>query len=146
MRLVLCTVGKPRLEYARLGVREYLGRLKRYTRVEWVHIKEGSPQQEGERLLAASEGMRRVVLDQRGEMANTLALHQKLGGWELQGEKAVAFLMGGASGHVGVLRQEADWLLSLSALTLQHELALVLLVEQLYRVQTIKRGEPYHRG
>ena len=145
MRYLICTVGKPKLEYARLAAQEYLGRLKRYARVEWVWVKEGQPDQEGERLLAASQGMLRVVLDQRGLLADTQTLNQKLDRWELQAEKAVAFLIGGADGHTDPVRAQADWTFSLSGLTLQHELALVVLLEQLYRVQTIRRGEPYHR-
>lgn len=145
MRYLICTVGKPKLEYARLGVQEYLGRLKRYGRVEWIQVKEGSQTQEGERLLEASQGMLRVVLDERGQLVDTQTLYRKLDQWELQAQKAVAFLIGGADGHGEALRQESDWLLGFSKLTLQHELALVVLLEQLYRVQTIKRGEPYHR-
>ena len=59
--------------------------------------------------------------------------------------KAVAVLIGGAEGHDDVVRSSADLLISFGRLTLQHELALVAAVEQIYRVQTLKRGEPYHR-
>ena len=59
--------------------------------------------------------------------------------------KKVAFLIGGADGHPPELRERCDEIWSLSRMTMQHELALVVLLEQLYRVFTIKRGEPYHR-
>jgi 23S rRNA (pseudouridine1915-N3)-methyltransferase len=59
--------------------------------------------------------------------------------------KRVALLIGGADGHSPVLRGAADHVLSLSAFTLQHELALVVLLEQIYRVHTLLKGEPYHR-
>jgi 23S rRNA (pseudouridine1915-N3)-methyltransferase len=95
-------------------------------------------------LLQASEGYKRVVLDERGQNPNTLAFKARLEAWELD-SKGVAFLIGGAEGHAQGVRDQADWLLSLSKLTLQHELALVVLLEQLYRVETLKRGEPYHR-
>jgi 23S rRNA (pseudouridine1915-N3)-methyltransferase len=145
MRTLICTVGKPKLQYARMGVQEYLGRLERYGRAGWVQVREGTRAQESQRLLEVSEGMVRVLLDERGTLADTLALHERMAQWEMQAEKAVAFLIGGAEGHSDALRAQADWMLSLSRLTLQHELALVVLLEQLYRVQTIKRGEPYHR-
>ena len=59
--------------------------------------------------------------------------------------KSVAFLIGASDGHTDELRTKADLLLSLSSLTLQHELALVVLLEQLYRVASMKAGSPYHR-
>lgn len=137
-------VGRPRLEYARLGLEEYAGRLRRSRKFELVHVREGTQAQESQRLLEASQGFVRVVLDERGELVDTLTLHKKLSEWETMGKK-VAFLIGGAEGHSEQTRSQADWLLSLSRLTLQHELALVVLLEQLYRVGTLKRGEPYHR-
>ena len=145
MRLKICAIGKPKLPFAREGITEYLGRLHRYTKFELVYLKEGTGVQEGERLLEASEGLLRVALDQRGQLVDTLALKNKLEAWEMRGEKRVAFLIGGAEGHAGAVRDAADWVLSLSKLTLQHELALVVLLEQLYRVETLKKGEPYHR-
>jgi 23S rRNA (pseudouridine1915-N3)-methyltransferase len=124
---------------------EYAQRLQRYVRLELIYLKEGKQAQEGQRLLEASEGYRRVVLDERGQLPDTLALKTRLEAWEMGAEKGVAFLIGGAEGHAQAVRDQADWLLALSRLTLQHELALVVLLEQLYRVETLKRGEPYHR-
>ena len=60
--------------------------------------------------------------------------------------KNVSFLIGGSDGHSSELRNCCDEIWSLSAMTMQHELALVVLLEQLYRAYTIKRGEPYHRA
>lgn len=145
MRIKVCAIGKPKLPYAKAGLEEYAARLGRYTRLELSHLKEGTQAQEGERLLQASEGLLRVVLDGRGEWVDTAALKSRLESWEMRGEKGVAFLIGGAEGHSQAVRDAADWVLSLSKLTLQHELALVVLLEQLYRVETLKRGEPYHR-
>ena len=59
--------------------------------------------------------------------------------------KCHSLIIGGADGHTKSLREEADLLISFGRLTLQHELALVAAVEQVYRVYTVKRGEPYHR-
>jgi 23S rRNA (pseudouridine1915-N3)-methyltransferase len=61
------------------------------------------------------------------------------------GIKTISLLIGASDGHTKDLRSQADEVWSLSPLTLQHELALVVLLEQLYRAYTIKRGEPYHR-
>jgi 23S rRNA (pseudouridine1915-N3)-methyltransferase len=59
--------------------------------------------------------------------------------------KKVAILIGGADGHTPELRRSADHVIALSGFTLQHELALVVLLEQIYRVHTVLRREPYHR-
>lgn len=145
MKLRVCVIGKPKLVYAKAGVEEYLKRLQRYTKLELHYLKEGSQAQEGLRLLEASEGYRRVVLDERGQLSDTPSFKARLEAWEIGAEKGAAFLIGGAEGHSQAVRDQADWLLALSKLTLQHELALVVLLEQLYRVETLKRGEPYHR-
>jgi 23S rRNA (pseudouridine1915-N3)-methyltransferase len=69
-----------------------------------------------------------------------------IGNLERRGDiKEVSFLIGGADGHDPAVRHAADLVWALSPLTLQHELALVVLLEQLYRAYSIKRGEPYHR-
>ena len=146
MQYRIIAIGKPSLDWARDGVADYLRRLQRYTKVELQYLKEGTAAQNSERLLKASEGCLRLVLDERGRLQTTEAARQSVDRWERDaGVKRVAFLIGGADGHTEALRREAGELWALSPLTLQHELALVVLLEQLYRVHTIKRGEPYHR-
>lgn len=146
MHLKLIAVGKPSLDWARGGIADYLGRLVRYTKASLEYIKEGTAAQNSERLLKASEGCRRIVMDERGTLLTTGAARQAMDRWERDaGTKQVAFLIGGADGHTDAVRSRADEMWALSSLTLQHELALVVLLEQLYRIHTIKRGEPYHR-
>jgi 23S rRNA (pseudouridine1915-N3)-methyltransferase len=145
MRLHILTIGKPRLAFARAGVEEYVARLSARGGVQIETIKAGTREQESEALLARSEGMFRVVLDERGEQVTSRAFAQKLSQWELQRTKAAAFLIGGADGHSDELRRQADWQWALGKLTLQHELALVVLLEQLYRARCINSGAPYHR-
>lgn len=113
--------------------------------VKWEQLKSGAREQESAALLARSEGMFRVVLDERGAAITSRALAKRISDWELRGVKGIAFLIGGADGHTDELRQRADWLWSLTPLTLQHELALVVLAEQLYRARSILAGLPYHR-
>lgn len=139
-------IGKPKLDYAKSGVAEYRGRLERFVRLEVEALKEGSQAEESERLLKRSEGSLRVALDPRGREWETGQWVEQVNRWELQSVPSVAFLIGGADGHPEALRKSCDAVWSLSRLTLQHELALVVLLEQLYRVYSIKRGEPYHRG
>ncbi len=145
MKHLILAPGKPALAYAKTGVAEYLKRLKRYGTYELRHLKDGSSEDVSKRLLEASTGTLRIVLDERGESLTTAQLTRKINDWEMRGVKRASYLIGASDGHTQALRKEADLILALSPLTLQHELALVVLLEQLYRVATIQRGEPYHR-
>ena len=145
MRLHILTIGKPRLAYAKAGIEEYAARLSARGGVQIEALKAGTREQESAALLARSEGMFRVVLDERGEEITSRDFAGKIAKWELDRTKAVAFLIGGAEGHTDELRRKAGWRWSLGKLTLQHELALVVLLEQLYRARCINSGTPYHR-
>jgi 23S rRNA (pseudouridine1915-N3)-methyltransferase len=141
----LITVGKPALPWARAGADEYLGRLGKHQRIQWTVIKEGPPAVVTKRMLEASADSLRVVLDERGRVSSSRELAQWVQKQELEGIKRVSLLIGGADGHTEELRNAAQEKWSLSKLTLQHEVALVVLLEQIYRAYTILRGEPYHR-
>ncbi len=146
MQIRLIVAGKPALAYAKAGVDEYLKRLSRSGGHELVVIKAGSRDEVSERLLERSQGCYRVALDERGECLTTRKLAEKLDALEMRGDvKTVAFLIGAADGHNQELREKCDLILTLSPFTLQHELALLVLLEQLYRVSTLKSGSPYHR-
>ncbi len=146
MKWQILAIGKPSLAYAKAGVEEYRRRLVRYAPVELVtDWKDAGPAKNSEILLAASEGAVRIALDERGEAWTTAGLADRVRNWQLDGVKRVAVLIGGADGHTPALRKAADHVVALSGLTLQHELALVVLLEQIYRVHTVLKGEPYHR-
>ncbi len=145
IRWNLLTIGRPRLAYARAGADEYLGRLAKFTTVRWTPQKSAVPAIESQTLMRASEGMFRVVLDERGKEWTSREFAERIGDWELSGRRDAALLIGGADGHSAELRQGADVLWSLSPLTLQHELALVVALEQVYRAYTLRAGLPYHR-
>jgi 23S rRNA (pseudouridine1915-N3)-methyltransferase len=138
--------GKPALAYAKSGIAEYLKRLKRGAKVELIYLKAGDSESVSRDLLARSEGTFRIALDERGREWNTADLVKKIDTWEMDpGIKTISLLIGASDGHTKQLRQDANAVWALSPLTLQHELALVVLLEQIYRAYTIKRGEPYHR-
>ncbi|WP_293171954.1 23S rRNA (pseudouridine(1915)-N(3))-methyltransferase RlmH [Oceanithermus sp.] len=143
MRWRIVAVDKPKLRYAREGVAFYRERLGALTGVELLTVRPGP--QAARRQLELSEGWFRVVLDERGELLRSLELARRIERWEGRGVGRVALLVGGAEGHADEVRAAADWLWSLSPLTLQHELALVVAMEQIYRAYMIKRGSPYHR-
>lgn len=141
----ILAIGKPKLGFARAGIEEYTARLRGMAPVRIEYLKASHREAESALLLQRSEGMLRVVLDERGEELGSRALAERITAWEHRSVKSVALLIGGADGHTGELRQAADWVWSLSRLTLQHELALVVVFEQLYRAYSIKAGLPYHR-
>ncbi len=86
-----------------------------------------------------------VALDPAGEAVSSEELAARLERLGLEGRSRVAFLIGGALGLERALVKEADWSLSLSRMTFPHELARLIFLEQLYRADSILRGEPYHK-
>jgi len=146
MKWQILAIGKPSLSYAKAGVEEYRKRLVRYVPVELLtDWKDAGSEKNSETLLAASEGAVRIALDERGEPWTTGQLTDRVKDWQMNGVKRVSILIGGADGHSPALRKASDHIVALSGFTLQHELALVVLLEQIYRVHTILKGEPYHR-
>ena len=119
---------------------DYLDRLRHYTKVEEREVKE-----EARVLGAVPEGTRLVALTRRGEEWTSGQLSEWTKRWEMDG-RDVVFAIGGADALPDEVLRKAEKLWSLSRLTLPHELARVVVYEQLYRAYTIRRGEPYHRG
>ena len=153
MRLLLVAVGKLRPSLREVGD-DCLRRLGRHLAVEEREVREagraGSAlrqrEEEGRRLLEAIPATAEVVLlDIGGEGWTSEGLAERLEGWRLAA-RDVVFLLGGAEGVSSAVRSRATSRWSLGAMTLPHELARVIVVEQLYRAGTILRGEPYHRG
>lgn len=153
MRLTLVTIGRPKSKDIQSLITEYMTRIKRYTRFDHVVVPEG---QRGDRdavrraqsealIQAIPKGARVVVLDERGKAWTSSDLARAIERDQLHGDSHWALLIGGAEGHDHTLRERADLVWSLSPLTLPHELATLVVVEQLYRAMTILRGEPYHR-
>jgi len=157
MILRLLAVGKLREAYYRAGVEDYCGRIQRYLPIEQIEVPVGTGEESngGGRGAMAREaislrrqlgkGSRVVALDRKGTMFDT----EKLARWlEESMNSAVPrldFLIGGAWGLDRTLLAETDLKLSLSALTLPHELTRLVLVEQLYRALSLWKGHPYHK-
>jgi len=153
MRLRLIWVGKTRDAHLRALAEEYLGRLRRFVRCEVVEVREGRArdaraclEEEGKRVAAslASDALT-VLLDVGGREWSSEELAAQVGAWQGRAVKEVAFVVGGHLGVSEELRRRADVRWSLSRLTLTHEMARVLLAEQLYRAYTILRGVPYQK-
>ena len=141
----IITVGKPGQPWVKDALDQYLKRLERNTRVEHTIIKEGPLPQVEQSIQSACIGAFTVLLDERGKSLRSLELARWVEGQEIGGRKKVCVIIGGANGHSDALREWADETWSLSSFTLQHDMALVVMVEQIYRAYSILRGEPYHR-
>ena len=99
---------------------------------------------EARRIVTATKDWRLVALDERGEPWTTARFAERLRAWRDRAE-AIAFVIGSADGIAEVIKRDADVIMALSALTLPHGLARVLLAEQLYRAASMLQGHPYHR-
>jgi 23S rRNA (pseudouridine1915-N3)-methyltransferase len=156
MRIAVLTVGRCRNAHLREGAREYVSRIGRYAALEEIEVREqkvakGLPveevlRREGERLLrVVPEGSFVIALDRNGESCRSEDLAKRLSDLGLSGKSRLAFVVGGAFGLDGQVLERADWRLSLSEMTLPHEMARLVLLEQIYRAFTILRGEDYHK-
>lgn len=151
MKLKLVCVGRLGEAWLREGVADYSARIARYLPFETIELKEeqGDPrrrlEEEGRRILARiATAAFVIVLDERGRQLPSEGVAELLEKHMVGGTAEVTLVIGGAYGLSDAVRQRADLLLSLSALTLPHQLARLLLTEQLYRGLTIIRHEPYH--
>jgi len=140
MRYRIVAVGRMKNAALRAVCDEYLDRLRHYAKVEEHETKD-----EARVLGAVPEGARLVALTRRGDEWSSVQLAEWTERWELDG-RDVVFALGGADTLPDDVLRKAERLWSLSQLTLPHEVARVVLYEQLYRAHTIRRGEPYHRG
>ena len=112
-----------------------------------IKEKDNSNQEDEAEFLQSSipHGAKVIVLDERGVNLKSTELAQKIGEWLNNGTSEICFLIGGADGHLQSTRDRADLILSFGKLTLPHMLMRVVLSEQIYRIQTILSGHPYHR-
>ncbi len=154
MRLLVVAVGQRVPDWAQVAWDDYAKRFPPEMRLELKAVKtEARASKTLPNLLAAEreriegaipKGARIVALDERGTPLTTMALAQKLQGWQLEND-VVALVIGGPDGLDPAFRQAAHERIRLSDLTLPHAMVRVLLAEQLYRAWSINAGHPYHR-
>ncbi len=154
MRIRIISEGKTKDAHLRALQADYASRIAHFT--DFV-LEELRPQRKagngrGERMSATDQrlleklhGSTKVLLDERGREWTSEDFGKWLGQQALRGTREVAFLVGGPEGFSPALRKQADLLLSLSRMTLTHDWARTLLLEQIYRGFTILRGYPYPR-
>jgi 23S rRNA (pseudouridine1915-N3)-methyltransferase len=153
MKLRLFSVGKDRSGLFEPGVQEYARRLAHYCRFELVELPEAKKARDAAQAIAleaesilgrVKEGETLIALDERGRPLTSRGLAELLARLSSSG-RDVAFVVGGAEGLGEEVRRRAALVLSLSAMTLPHRLARLVVAEQLYRAFTLLKGEPYHR-
>ena len=155
MRLNLLCVGRLTLSYLNDGCFEFSERLKRYLPLSITEIKEHKTgrKQDLKRIIATEgenleqripAGTFVIALDQGGKILSSEQLAELMSDHMVRSIPEWTLLIGGPYGLSETLRKRADLVLSLSAMTLTHQMARLLLLEQLYRCCTIIRNEPYH--
>lgn len=143
LRVSIVAVGKIKQAGLRAELDDYLGRIRRYATLEEIEVKDGADAELQPRFERALPKRARVIaLEVEGRALTSRGLADVVQRAELDATP-LAFLIGGAYGLPKTVSKAADMQLSLSAMTLPHRLARVVLAEQIYRAFTILRGEPY---
>ena len=156
MKFLIFAVGSKMPKWVEAGFDEYARRMPHEATIELMEIK---PEKRGEgkkveqllvaeaaRILVALPSKCRIVaMDERGRQWTTAKLADSITGWMRNGGDT-AFLVGGADGLDANIKNSADEVLALSAMTLPHSLARILLAEQLYRAVSLINRHPYHRA
>jgi 23S rRNA (pseudouridine1915-N3)-methyltransferase len=156
--LVLCWPGKTTAGYARIGIEEYLGRIRRFRSCKCLVVPEEPPtkqysdahrlERQGKEILKRLDAIRPrflVVVDPRGKAMDSQEFADLLRRQCYDDARTLAFVVGGPDGVASGVRGQADLLLGLSRMTLPHDMARVFLTEQIYRGFTMIHGLPYSR-
>lgn len=153
MRIKIVWVGRTKSAPLRTLVDEYLERLTNYARCEITELRESTAREderikseEGERIInSLNADVTMILLDREGHGWSSEELADQIERWQNESRREVAFVIGGHLGVGAAVRGRAQQAWSLGRLTLTHEMARLILVEQLYRAHTILRGAPYHK-
>ena len=141
MRIQLLLLGKTRRAEMRALIEDYVSRIGRFAEIEMRELREDSPA--ALRKLAIGEGATIALLDAAGKKLDSKQFAAWLGGCRDRGVRELVFLCGAAEGFPETLASRATQRVSLSPLTFSHELARVMLAEQIYRALTMLAGHPY---
>lgn len=155
-KLIIRAIGKASEGWHAEAIQMYQERLKPLAQVDLIELPEGhggsakpdlakTRRIEAESLLKGiPDGAFVIALDETGKQFDSTSFNKKLETWS-EGGRAVVFLIGGSWGLDEAVRDGADIVLSFGSLTLPHQLARIVLLEQLYRAAMIERGTPYHK-
>jgi 23S rRNA (pseudouridine1915-N3)-methyltransferase len=154
MRITLVAVGRLKEAHWREAAAEYLKRMRPYATVDVVEVPDRDVTRDEARALneegvdvlrALPDGAHVIALEIGGRRLSSEELADEIADHMVGGRSHVAFVLGGAAGLAPEVLSRADGRLSLGPMTLPHQLARVVLLEQVYRAFRIMRGEPYHR-
>lgn len=156
VKITVVAVGKLKERFWADACAEYVKRLSAYASIKMVEIPDRDPAKtggeeaaralEGKAILAAiPERSHVVLLDIGGKERSSEEIASHLNDLMLRGESSITFVIGGSCGVSSEVRARADERLSFGRITLPHNLARVVLLEQVYRAFKIMRGEPYHK-
>lgn len=150
MRFRFIWIGKTKDQNWRALQEEYLQRLSHFVKFEIVELKDSAAREtkeiEGKRILENVNQSHFVcLLDVKGRSISSHDLSKELEKWQNRGLKDITFIIGGAEGVSSEVVERADNSLSLSFLTFTHDMARVVMLEQLYRAFTILKGFPYQK-
>ncbi|MFZ0860935.1 MAG: 23S rRNA (pseudouridine(1915)-N(3))-methyltransferase RlmH [Candidatus Sulfotelmatobacter sp.] len=147
MKLKIAWIGKTKEPAIQVLTDEYLKRISRYSPVEGVSLRDEAD------LLAKLGGSAKgaaksalVLMDSRGKEFSSEQFAKFLGDYQDRNPLPLVFAIGGADGFSDEAKSAAQSIISLGKMTLAHELARVVLLEQVYRAFTILKGHPYHSG
>lgn len=146
MKLKIAWVGKTKEPSIRALTEEYLERLARYVPTESHEFASEEALVKSAERASGRTRPTLVLLDQRGRQFTSEQFAELLRDQQDRGSQQLLFAIGPADGFTDQGRHAADLILSFGKMTLSHELARVVLLEQLYRAFTILKGHPYHKG
>ena len=159
MKLIIAAIGRLKKGPEQELVTRYFDRTKKsgkaigLTNVEAIEIPESRASQAQQRKLEEAqslkqrlpEGCKLILFDERGKTPDSRTFAQNLSKNLESGTRSIAFIIGGPDGFDAEFRKSADQVISFGALTMPHQLARIVILEQIYRATTILTNHPYHR-
>jgi 23S rRNA (pseudouridine1915-N3)-methyltransferase len=155
MKIILLQIGKTGDKFVRDGVEEYSGRIRKYSGFEIItlpDLKNTKNMPVAEQKLKEGEKISKmlstedyvILLDEKGKELSTIEFSELLKKILMLARKRVVFVVGGPYGFSSEVYNRSDLKLSLSRMTFSHQLVRLLFTEQLYRVFSVIKGDPYH--
>ena len=154
MKISILAVGKIKEEWLKQGIAEYRKRISKFCEIEIIEIPdapegdsiEKAMAEEGRKMLARLKDQDLVIaLDLKGETVDSVRFSEKLIQWMDRGGARITFMIAGSNGYMPEVLSKATERICLSELTFPHQIARLLLMEQLFRAFKIAKGEKYHK-
>jgi 23S rRNA (pseudouridine1915-N3)-methyltransferase len=154
MIIKIIQVGKTKTPWVRHGEEEFLKKLKPYVKIKSIILE---PENKGEVQMIVSKETEKIIkalrstefvclLSSRGKEINSKQFAEIINGWQTDFGGNLTFIIGGSWGVGNELYERADYCLSLSKMTMLHEVVRIFFLEQVYRAIMINRKKPYHKG